>query len=60
MKFEPIQLKDDLRWYVLITLPNGVEQRISYFNTKAEARMWIAERSGGWLMTQLDDPLLAS
>jgi hypothetical protein len=44
-QFEPIQLKDDSRWHVQITLPHGVEQRISYFKTEAEARTWIAENS---------------
>ena len=48
-KFEPIQLKGDSRWCVRITLPHGVEQRISYFKTEAEARTWIDENSAVWL-----------
>jgi hypothetical protein len=50
-KFESIQLKDDSRWHVRITLPHGLEQRISYFKTEAEARTWIGENSVVWLTT---------
>ena len=44
-KFEPIELKDYSGWYVRITLPHGVQSRISYFKTEAEARTWIGENS---------------
>ena len=50
-QFESIQLKDDSNWHVQITLAHGVQQRISYFSTEAEARMWIDENSALWLMT---------
>ena len=49
--FEPIQLKDHSGWHVRITLPHGVEHRISDFKTEAEARTWIVENSAWWLMT---------
>jgi hypothetical protein len=48
-KFEPIQLKGDLRWCVRITLPHGVQSHISDFKTEAEARTWISENSPVWL-----------
>jgi hypothetical protein len=48
-RFEPIQM-DGSRWYVLITLPRGVKQRINYFNTEDEARTWIDENSAAWLV----------
>jgi hypothetical protein len=44
-KFEPIELKDYSGWYVQITLPNGVENHISYFKTE---RTWIGENSAAW------------
>ena len=47
--FEPIQLKDDSRWYVRITLPHGVQNHITNFKTEAEARTWIGENSALWL-----------
>jgi hypothetical protein len=47
-KFEPIELKDYSGWYVQITLPNGVQNHISYFKTEAEARTWIGENSPAW------------
>jgi hypothetical protein len=49
--FEPIQLNGDSRWHVQITLSHGVQQRISYFSTKAEAITWIDENSAVWLTT---------
>jgi hypothetical protein len=49
-KFEPMKLKGDLAWRVRITLPNGVQNHISFFKTEAEARTWIDETSAGWLM----------
>jgi hypothetical protein len=49
-QFEPIQLKDYSGWHVQITLPHGVEHRISSFKTEAEARTWIGENSAVWLM----------
>ena len=48
--FEPIQLNGDSRWYVQITLPNGVQSHISFFKTEAEARTWIDENSAVWSM----------
>ena len=50
-QFESIQLKDDSNWHVQITLPHGVQQRISYFSTEAEAITWIDENSAVWLTT---------
>ena len=47
-KFESIQLKDDSRWHVRITLPHGVQKHISDFKTEAEARTWIGENSAVW------------
>jgi hypothetical protein len=49
-KFETIQLKHDARWRVRITLPHGAQSHISNFKTEAEARTWIGENSGAWLM----------
>jgi hypothetical protein len=51
-RFEPIQL-DDSRWYVRITLPHGVQQRINSFETEAEARSWIGEYSVVWSLTSV-------
>ena len=49
-KFEPIQLRADSAWGVRITLPNGVQNHISFFKTEAEAKTWIDENSAVWLM----------
>jgi hypothetical protein len=49
-KFEPIQLRADSAWPVRITLPNGVQNHISFFKTEAEAKTWIDENSAVWLM----------
>jgi hypothetical protein len=48
-RFEPIQLKGDLRWCVQITLSHGVQNHINDFKTEAEARTWIGENSAVWL-----------
>jgi hypothetical protein len=38
-----------LGWYVLVTFPDGEKTQIYDFNTKAEARDWIANKSASWL-----------
>jgi hypothetical protein len=47
--FEPAKMQVGLGWYVLVTFPDGEKTQIYDFNTKAEARDWIANKSASWL-----------
>ncbi len=47
--FEPLKTKIGSGWNVLVTLPNGDQTQISGFDTKANAREWIANKSASWL-----------
>ena len=47
--FKASEMKAGSGWFVLVTFPDGQQTEIYDFNTKAEAREWIATKSAGWL-----------
>jgi hypothetical protein len=49
VRFSPQPHKIGSSWDVIATLPSGQEERISEFDTEADAERWIAVSSGAWL-----------
>jgi hypothetical protein len=47
--FEAVEMKDGSGWYVRLTRPAMLPQRIGDFKTEAEAREWIDAGSAKWL-----------
>jgi len=48
--FEAVERKDGSGWYVRLTRPEMLPQRIGDFRTEAEARAWIDAKSAEWLV----------
>ena len=47
-KLEPAQAKDG-SWHVLLTHPYQRKAQIDGFETEAEAKVWIVDKSAAWL-----------